>query len=130
MSWFDSAVRELRRLAGKAKGGAMFGRGNVHDLTAEEVAEGLSSGKVMLVDVREPNETAVERFPGSVLLPLSRFDLQALPDPAGRMVVFACAVGVRSVRAAEAAMEAGLPYDAHLAGGLKAWKSAGFPTEQ
>jgi rhodanese-related sulfurtransferase len=108
----------------------MFGRASVRDMTAEEVAEGLSAEKIVLVDVREPNETGLERFPGAVLLPLSRFDLQALPDPAGRTVVFACAVGVRSARAAEAAMAAGLPYDAHLAGGLKAWKAAGFPTEQ
>jgi rhodanese-related sulfurtransferase len=44
--------------------------------------------------------------------------------------VFSCGVGIRSLRAAEAALAAGLPYDAHLAGGLKAWKAAGFPTDQ
>jgi rhodanese-related sulfurtransferase len=110
--------------------GSMSGFTEVRDLTADEVAEGLSANQIMLVDVREPNETALERFPGAVLLPLSRFDPQALPDPAGRTVVFACAGGIRSARAAEAAIAMGLPYDAHLAGGLKAWKVAGFPTEQ
>ena len=35
----------------------------VQDLTPQEVAEGLQEGRFMLVDVREPNETAVERFP-------------------------------------------------------------------
>ena len=34
---------------------------------------------MVLVDVREPNETAVERFPGAVLVPLSAFDPAAIP---------------------------------------------------
>ena len=68
----------------------------VRDLTPEEVAQGLKDGRVMLVDVREPNETAVERFPQAVLVPLSSFDPAAIPDPAGRDVVFACRSGRRS----------------------------------
>jgi rhodanese-related sulfurtransferase len=55
----------------------------VRDLTPEEVAAGLEAGSMLLVDVREPNETAAERIPGSVLLPLSRFDPDDIPDPAG-----------------------------------------------
>jgi len=101
----------------------------VRDMTAQDVAAGLAAGTVLLVDVREPNETAMERIPGALLLPLSQFDPHEIPDPAGRAVVFTCAVGVRSLRAAQAALADGLPYDAHLAGGLKAWKAAGFPTE-
>jgi rhodanese-related sulfurtransferase len=102
----------------------------VRDLTPQEVAAGLAAGSILLVDVREPNETAAEHIPGSVLLPLSRFDPDDIPDPQGRAVVFMCAVGIRSLRAAEVALEAGYPYDAHLAGGLKSWKGAGFPTER
>jgi rhodanese-related sulfurtransferase len=101
----------------------------VHDLTPQDVASGLAAGEMLLVDVREPNETMMERIPGSVLLPLSQFDPHEIPDPAGRRVVFSCGVGIRSLRAAQAALAAGLPYDSHLAGGLKAWKAAGFPTE-
>jgi rhodanese-related sulfurtransferase len=103
---------------------------SVRDLTPQEVAAGLAADNILLVDVREPNETAAERIPGSVLLPLSRFDPDDIPDPQGRAVVFTCAVGIRSLRAAEAALAAGHPYDAHLAGGLKSWKAAGFPTER
>ena len=101
----------------------------VRDLTAQEVAQGLQDGRFMLVDVREPNETAVERFPQAVLVPLSSFDPAAIPDPAGRDVVFACRSGRRSVTASLAAQEHGFPYGAHLAGGLLAWKAAGLPTE-
>jgi rhodanese-related sulfurtransferase len=63
-----------------------------------------------------------------VLLPLSSFDPEAIPDPAGRQVVFACRSGRRSVTASLMAQAAGLPYDAHLAGGILAWKNLGLPT--
>jgi len=101
----------------------------VRDLTPQEVAQGLQEGRFLLVDVREPNETAVERFPHAVIVPLSTFDPAAIPDPAGRDVVFACRSGRRSVTASLAAQEQGFPYGSHLAGGLLAWKAAGLPTE-
>ena len=101
----------------------------VRDLTAQEVAQGLHEGRIVLVDVREPNETALERFPEAVLVPLSQFDPAAIPDPAGRDVVFACRSGRRSVTASLAAQEQGFPYRAHLAGGILAWKAAGLPID-
>jgi len=107
----------------------LFGRGRVRDLTPEEVAAGLAADKILLIDVREPNETARERIGGALLAPLSQFDPVDLPDPAGRMVVFTCASGIRSVKAAEIAQAAGLAFDAHLDGGIKAWKAAGLPVE-
>ena len=39
----------------------------VRDLTPVEVARGLTEGKMLLVDVREPNETAFERYPDAVM---------------------------------------------------------------
>jgi rhodanese-related sulfurtransferase len=101
----------------------------VRDLTPQEVADGLRQGRVLLVDVREPNETALERIPGSVLVPLSAFDPGDIPDPNGREVVFSCRSGRRSVTASLAAQEQGFPYGSHLAGGILAWKAAGLPTE-
>ena len=100
----------------------------VRDLSPQEVAQGIEDGRFVLVDVREPNETAVERFPHAVIVPLSSFDPAAIPDPAGREVVFACRSGRRSVTASLAAQEQGFPYGSHLAGGLLAWKQAGFET--
>jgi rhodanese-related sulfurtransferase len=102
---------------------------NVRDLTPQEVAHGLEEGRIVLVDVREPNETALERFPDAVLVPLSEFDPSAIPAPAGRDVVFACRSGRRSITASLAAQEQGFAYGSHLAGGILAWKAAGLPTE-
>ena len=108
---------------------AQLGREDVHDLSPEEVAQGLAEGKILLVDVREPVETDVERYPDAFYLPMSQFDPTAIPDPEGRQVVFACRSGNRSVTASLLAQSAGLPYNSHLAGGIKAWKALGLPTE-
>jgi rhodanese-related sulfurtransferase len=101
----------------------------VEDLSAEEVKAGMDAGKILLVDVREPNELALERIPGAAEMPLRSFDPASLPDPGDKRLVFSCRTGNRSVTASLLAQQAGLPYDAHMAGGLKAWKAAGFPTE-
>jgi rhodanese-related sulfurtransferase len=103
--------------------------GQVHDLTPEEVSKGMAEGRYLLVDVREPNEVAVEAYPGAVVVPLSSFDPKDIPDPGGKQVVFACRSGKRSVTASLAAQTAGLAYDKHLAGGMLAWKASGLPTK-
>jgi rhodanese-related sulfurtransferase len=100
----------------------------VHDLTPEEVSKGIADGRYLLVDVREPNEVAVEAYPDGVVVPLSTFDPKAIPDPHGKQVVFACRSGKRSVTASLAAQAGGLAYDKHLAGGILGWKAAGLPT--
>jgi rhodanese-related sulfurtransferase len=100
----------------------------VHDLTPEEVSKGIAEGRYLLVDVREPNEVAVEAYPDAVVVPLSGFDPQDIPNPLGKQVVFACRSGKRSVAASLAAQADGLAYDKHLAGGMLAWKAAGLPT--
>jgi rhodanese-related sulfurtransferase len=101
----------------------------VRDLDPGAVARGVREGKMLLVDVREPNETLVESYPDAVVVPLSSFDPAAIPDPAGKEVVFACRSGKRSVTASLAAQERGYRYDAHLAGGIIAWKAAGLSTK-
>src|SRR4030088_1372543 len=101
----------------------------VHDLTPEDVSKGMAEGRYLLVDVREPNEIAVEAYPGSVVLPLSSFDPQDIPDPHGKQVVFACRSGKRSVTASLAAQAADLAHARILAGGMLARKPAGLPTK-
>ena len=56
----------------------------VHDLTPEDVAKGVAEGRYLLVDVREPNEVAVEAYPAGVVVPLSTFDPKADPGSEGQ----------------------------------------------
>ncbi len=101
----------------------------VHDLTPEDVSKGIAEGRYLLVDVREPNEVAVDAYPDAVVVPLSSFDPKDIPDPHGKQVVFACRSGKRSVTASLAAQAGGFAYDKHLAGGILGWKAAGLPTK-
>jgi rhodanese-related sulfurtransferase len=105
--------------------------GEVENLTVQEVKAGLDAGEIVLVDVREPHENLAERIPGEAQLnPLQSFDPAALPDPGDKRLVFYCRSGRRSITASQLAQRAGLPHDAHMAGGILAWKEAGFDTER
>jgi rhodanese-related sulfurtransferase len=97
----------------------------IEDLTAEQVAARMKSGAV-LVDVREPAEFEAEHIDGARLTPLSTFDPNALPRNVP--LIFNCGIGKRSAMAVARAQQAGYAHSAHLAGGLAAWKAAGFPT--
>ena len=57
---------------------ASGGDPRVHNLTTEEVARGLQEGRMLLVDVREPNEVDAEAYPDAVVVPLSVFDPAAI----------------------------------------------------
>ncbi|UZE47430.1 rhodanese-like domain-containing protein [Rhodopseudomonas sp. P2A-2r] len=102
---------------------------SVEDLAPDDVAKGIADGRYLLIDVREPNEVAVEAYPDAVVVPLSGFDAKDIPDPQGKQVVFACRSGKRSVTASLAAQAAGFAYDKHLAGGMLGWKAAGLPSK-
>jgi rhodanese-related sulfurtransferase len=58
----------------------MPGRESVEDLYPEEVAKGVAEGTILLVDVREPNETDIERYPEAVYMP----DVRVRPFGAAR----------------------------------------------
>lgn len=98
----------------------------VTNATPEAVHAALQKGEVLLVDVREPSEYAVERIHGALLYPLSTFDARALPME-GRKLVLHCGGGVRSLKAAHKLLEAGHAHVTHVDGGLAAWKAAGLP---
>ena len=56
----------------------------VHDLTPEDVAKGMAEGRYLLVDVREPNEVAVEAYPDGVVVPLADLRSGGHSGPAGQ----------------------------------------------
>ncbi len=100
----------------------------INTMTPAEVKQALDDQKIILIDVREPAEFAVERIHGALLFPLSTFDPTALPADEGRMVVFHCGSGKRSADAIERCRRAGIPHDTHMEGGMMAWKAARLPT--
>ncbi len=104
--------------------------GTIIHLTPAEVRQGMADGQIVLVDVREPNEIQAESIPGAIAMPISVFDPAALPDAEGKRLVFSCRSGQRSQKAAAAAQAHGLALEEHMAGGIIAWREAGFPVER
>ncbi len=89
----------------------------------------LDQQAVNLVDVREPSEHAGEKIPGSILLPLSKFDPDHVPFDADKLTVLYCRTGNRSAQAAQKLFAAGIDEVTHLEGGMSAWVQAGYPTQ-
>ena len=106
----------------------MFKFAKTTDLSPQQVKDGLNAGRVLLIDVREPDEFAAERIAGAVNMPLSRFDAASLPEAGDKTVVLQCAGGKRSAMAIDRCRKANQATETHLAGGLAAWKAAGLPT--
>lgn len=98
------------------------------DYTPQEVKEGMADDTLILVDVREEGEFEAEHIPGAILNPLSSFDVAAIPEAGDKSVVLSCRSGGRSARAFAQAEASGRKLAGHLAGGIMAWKSAGFET--
>jgi rhodanese-related sulfurtransferase len=104
------------------------------ELSPADVKRGLDSGEYVLIDVREPDEHARERIPGSKLVPLSKFDppLVAATARPGQRIVLHCRSGRRSADAQRlAASRPDVPFPVlSMAGGIEAWKQAGLPVER
>ncbi|WP_405056684.1 rhodanese-like domain-containing protein [Kribbella sp. NBC_01505] len=109
-------------------------RSEIRNLTVDDVAAGLDSGAVVLIDIREPDEVSRDGvIPGAVPAPRGMLEFYADPaspyhreefDPAGATILY-CASGGRSALAVQALQTLGYADVAHLDGGLKAWRAAG-----
>lgn len=100
-------------------------------LTVAEVAEQVSQGKMLLLDVREIAEVkASGRADGAQVIPLSLLGLKADPKhpdcelPMGLPIAVYCASGGRSGMAADALSRLGYG-PVHNLGGLRDWAAGG-----
>jgi rhodanese-related sulfurtransferase len=96
---------------------------------APTLHEWIDRDTVLLVDVREPAEHAGEHIPGSILLPLSKFDPTQMPTASDKKLVFYCRTSNRSQQAAQKLLDAGHLEVTHLSGGMGDWKERGLPTK-
>lgn len=101
----------------------------VETVSAETVKIWLDRNEIMLVDVRETPEFEREHIAGALLLPLSTLEPDMFPSLPGKKVVLHCAVGKRSEAAGKMLLKEGHQSIIHMAGGLDAWKAAGYATE-
>ena len=111
-------------------------RGRIEEIAPDQLA---AQDDCVLIDVREPAEYAQGHLPGAINLPRGVLEFQIHAHPAmacttsealavaDRELVLYCLTGGRSALAADSLEALGF-IDVHsLAGGLEAWRNAGFP---
>ncbi|GMV23558.1 MAG: molybdenum cofactor biosynthesis protein MoeB [Acidimicrobiia bacterium] len=96
------------------------------EMTVDELKQWRDAGTPhMLVDVREPFEHASANIEGAVLIPMGEILGRLDQLPKDRPIVVQCQSGGRSARVTAALRAKG--FDAsNLAGGIIAWKRAGY----
>ena len=90
-----------------------------------------SARDFVLIDVREQNESEINKIPGSVLIPKGDFlngsALERLPDD--KQVVLYCKTGVRSAECLAIVKGAGYSDAVHVGGGVSAWVNQIDPSQ-
>ncbi|MGN0347763.1 MAG: molybdopterin-synthase adenylyltransferase MoeB [Lachnospiraceae bacterium] len=103
----------------------------IEGITAEELAERIEKSEPLtIVDVREPHERAIHRFPNAIVIPigqLSRRQKELDPDID---TIFVCKEGQRSILAIKTLREAGYKGPLYnLKGGIESAKNIIFSHE-
>lgn len=102
---------------------------SVHNLSPKEFAEKSPNG--VILDVRTPQEVAQGKLANAVVLDYyqSNFLDKVLEIPKDREIYIYCAVGARSLEAAQLLTQQGYTKVYHLQGGIQAWYQNGLPIE-
>ncbi|HSW38404.1 MAG TPA: rhodanese-like domain-containing protein [Acidobacteriota bacterium] len=87
------------------------------------------AGEIVVLDVREANEYAAGRIPGSMWIPLGELADRADEVPADKPVALVCRSGSRSAQAVQILQKAGLTNIHNIAGGMNAWIADGYVPE-
>ena len=96
----------------------------VRQMLATDVKAKLDAGEpVLLLDVRQPEEYAICRLPGSQLIPLNELAVRTseIDPPAGTTIVVYCHHGVRSLHATHFLQVNGFENVVSMHGGIEAW---------
>ena len=107
-------------------------KSRVREITVEEVRRKQAAGeRFRLIDVREDHEWGQGRAAGAEHLGrgiIERDIEQAVPDKESEIVLY-CGGGYRSALAADNLQKMGYRRVLSMAGGIRAWREAGCPTE-
>jgi molybdopterin/thiamine biosynthesis adenylyltransferase/rhodanese-related sulfurtransferase len=94
---------------------------HVPEITPLEAAAKLKNGEVDIVDVREPHELQIAKYPKVTAIPLGQLGDHLATLPRDRDLVLACRTGVRSAKAVQQLQAAGFTRVWNLAGGIHRW---------
>ena len=103
----------------------------VEGVSAEELIDRMNKGEpITVVDVREPHERAVHRFPSAIVIPIGQLARRQNELDPTIDTIFICREGKRSILAINTLREAGYTGPMYnLLGGVEAAKYIIFPDE-
>ncbi len=107
-------------------------KNNIREISPQDAAAKSQSGEAVIVDVREKDEWDEEHIPNATHLSRGTIELdieEKVPD-LNALIICHCGGGGRSALAAESLQRMGYNNVRSMAGGFKAWKAAGLPTEK
>lgn len=116
-------------------GGCMLGlqacspSAQVQAVTLEQARADHESGKVLMIDIREPQEHATGVAQGVVLMPMSQVAQRVaeIPKQSDRPVLLICNTQNRSRAVTEALQEQGFTNIRYVDGGMSEWARRGWP---
>ncbi len=91
-------------------------------------AKTMQDAGAFMLDVREQSEWDEFHMPGATLIPLGQLASRMSEVPKDKPVVVVCRSGNRSAQARDMLSQSGFSSVTSMAGGMKAWQSAGLPT--
>jgi adenylyltransferase/sulfurtransferase len=100
------------------------------EISATELKQRLDNGEdIQIIDVREANELAVAKMPGTIHIPLGQVVNRMSEIDPSRETVVHCKMGGRSARAIDALKRAGFTGNLiNLHGGITAWSNEVDPS--
>ena len=95
----------------------------IDTITALELKKRLDNGdQIQFIDIREPHERAIVKFPNALVMPLGQLERRMDELDPSRDAVFLCKIGQRSILGIRALQEAGYKGKLlNLFEGLNAW---------
>ena len=94
----------------------------VPEISVEELKRRRDAGdRLLLLDVREPQEYEIARIEGAVLIPLGQLSDRLGELDGAEEIVVQCHSGMRSARAVQFLRQQGIENAVNLAGGIEAW---------
>jgi len=105
---------------------------NITEISPADAAAKSQSGDAVIVDVREKDEWDEAHIPNATHLSRGTIELDIEEKVPNRnaLIICHCGGGGRSALAVESLQKLGYKNVRSMAGGFKAWKAAGLPTEK
>lgn len=99
------------------------------NVTPKMVEELRAADEIVIIDVREADEYAAGRIPGSIWIPLGELAGRTDEVPTDKPVVMVCRSGNRSAQAVQILQKAGFTNIHNMTGGMISWTAEGYVPE-